>query len=71
MVKVLSCSVVSNTLQSYGLQPTGLLCPGISWERILEWVGIPFSEDLPNPGIEPMFPTLQVESLPPESPGKR
>ena len=43
MVKVLSCSVVSNTLQSYGLQPTGLLCPGISWERILEWVGIPFS----------------------------
>ena len=27
-------------------------------ERILEWVAIPFSRDLPNPGIEPRSPTL-------------
>ena len=26
--------------------------------------------DLPNPGIEPGFPTLQVDSLPAELPGK-
>ena len=26
--------------------------------------------DLPNPGIEPRSPTLQVDSLPSESPGK-
>ena len=34
--------------------------------RILEWVAIPFSGDLPNPGIAPRSPTLQRDSLPPE-----
>ena len=34
--------------------------------RILEWVASPFSRDLPNPGIEPRSPTLQVDSLPAE-----
>ena len=28
------------------------------------------SGDLPNPGIEPRFPTLQADSLPAESQGK-
>ena len=38
---------------------------------ILEWVAIPFSEDLPNPGIEPRSPTLQEDySLPAEPQGK-
>ena len=27
---------------------------GISQARILEWVAMPSSRDLPNPGIEPM-----------------
>jgi len=35
--------------------PTRLLC---SWDffqsRILEWIAISFSGDLPNPGIEPI-----------------
>ena len=31
---------------------------------------IPFSGDLPNPGIEPGYSTLQVDSLPSEPPGK-
>ena len=31
---------------------------GILQARILEWVTIPFSRDLPNPGIEPRSPTL-------------
>ena len=43
---------------------------GILQARILEWVAIPFSRDLPNPGIEPRSPTLQVDYLPAEPPGK-
>ena len=31
---------------------------GILQARILECVTIPFSRDLPNPGIEPWSPTL-------------
>ena len=41
--------------------------------RILEWVAFPSPGDLPNPGIEPespMFPALQVDSLPSEPPEK-
>ena len=42
---------------------------GILQARILEWVAIPFSRGLPNPGIEPQSPALQ-DSFPSESPGK-
>ena len=31
--------------------------------RILEWVAMPFSRDIPNPGIEPRSSTLQADSL--------
>ena len=36
------------------------------------WSELPFpsSEDLPDPGIKPRPPALQVESLPSEPPGK-
>ena len=36
------------------------------------WSGLPFPspEDLPNPGIEPRFPTLQADALTSEPPGK-
>ena len=44
---------------------------GILQARILEWVPFPSPGDLPNPGIEPRSATLQVDSLPAESPGKR
>ena len=43
---------------------------GVLQARILEWIAFPFSEDLPNPGIEPGSPTLQADSLPAEPPGK-
>ena len=36
--------------------------------RMLEW--IPPPGDLPNPGTEPRFPALQVDSLPTEPQGK-
>ena len=40
---------------------------GILQARILEWVAVPFSRDLPNPGIKPRSPALQADSLPAES----
>ena len=43
---------------------------GILQTRILEWVAVPFLWDLSNPGLEPTSPTLQVDSLPGEQPGK-
>ena len=38
--------------------------------RILEWVAVLFSRDLPNPGIEPSLLHLQADSLPAELSGK-
>ena len=50
--------------------PMGYTVHGILQARVLEWVALPFSRDLPNPGIEPKSPTLQADSLPSEPPGK-
>ena len=46
--------------------------PSIGFSRQEYWSELPFSSpgDHPNPGIEPGSPTLQADSLPPESPGK-
>ena len=44
---------------------------GIFQARILEWVAISFSRDLPDPGIKLRSPTLQADSLPSEPPGNR
>ena len=30
----------------------------------MEWVAIPFSRGLTDPGVEPGFPALQADSLP-------
>ena len=50
--------------------PWGFPVHGILQARILEWVAVPFSGDLPNPSIEPRSPALQSDSLPSEPPGK-
>ena len=50
--------------------PMAYTVHGILQARILEWVASPFSGDLPNPGIEPRSPTLQVDSLPAEPQGE-
>ena len=44
----------------------------IGFSRQEYWSRLPFPSpgDLPKPGIEPRSPTLQVESLPSEPPGK-
>ena len=40
------------------------LSMGILQVRILEWVAISFSRELPDLGIEPNSPALQADSLP-------
>ena len=44
--------------------PPGSSVHGISQARILERVPIPFSKNLPDPGIESVSPALQADSLP-------
>ena len=51
-------------------EPGGLQSMGILQARILEWVAMTPPGDLPNPGIEPRSPALQVDSLPAELSGK-
>ena len=68
-VLVLSCSVVSDSETSWTVARQAPLSMGILQARILAWVA-PSPGDLPNPGIEPGSPTLQVDSLPSEPRGK-
>ena len=67
---VLSRSVTSYSLWPHGQQPARLLC---SWKfsRQEYWSGLscPPPGDLPNLGIKPRSPTLQVGSLLSEPPG--
>ena len=57
-----SCLTVCN--------PMDYTVHGIPQPKILEWVAVPSPGDLPNPQIKPRSPTLQVDSLPDEPPGK-
>ena len=66
-----SLSLLQGIFPTQGLNPGLLHCRRILYQlsrkgspRILEWV------DLPNPGIKPGSPALQVDSLPAEPPGK-
>ena len=51
-------------------RPPGSSVHGILQARILEWVAIVLSRDLPDPGIELGSPALQADSLLSEPPGK-
>ena len=53
---------MDNSLPSFSVH-------GILQARILVWVAISSSGDLPNPGIKPGSPALQADSLPTEPPG--
>ena len=66
---------ISSSVASDSLRPpwTGVRQPlsiGILHARILHWIAMPSSGDVPNPGIEPRAPALQADSLPSEPPGK-
>ena len=65
-----SCSVMSDSLQPHGCSWPSSALHGVLQAGVLEWVGVPFSRDLPNPGVEPRSPILQADFLLPESPGK-
>ena len=65
-----SCSVVSDSLRSHGLQPARLLCPWDSLGKIVQWVATPSSRGSSQPGIEPGSLALQADSLLTELPGK-
>ena len=62
-----SCPTLCNPM---GCSPPGSSVNGILQARILEWVAMPSSRDLPNPGIKPRSPALQADSLLSEPPGK-
>ena len=48
-VYVLSCSIVSTSLQPHGLEPSGLLCPWDFPSNNTEVVAIPFSQGSSQP----------------------
>ena len=62
-------SVRSDPLQPHVAHQASLSI-GILHARTLEWVAMPSSWDLTNPGIEPRSPSSQVDSLPSEPPAK-
>ena len=45
-----ACSVVFDSLPPMDCSPPGSSVPGILQARILEWVAMPSSRDLPHPG---------------------
>ena len=71
-----SCSLLHGIFPTQGSNPDLPHCRWILHQlshqgspRILEWVAYPFSGVLPDTGIEPGSPALQVDSLLAELPG--
>ena len=62
-VKVVNCSVMSNSVRPHELKPGSLSVHRILQARILEWVAMPSPGDLPTPGIKPGSPALQANSF--------
>ena len=58
LVELLSCIQLFYPMDC---SPPGSSVHGISQARILKWVAIFFSGDLPNRGIEPVSPKLQAD----------
>ena len=58
----------SRSVVSDSLRPHGLYSPWNSPGQNTG-MGIPFSEDLPNPGIEARSPAFQADSIPAEPQG--
>ena len=67
MIVTQSCLTLCD-LMDYS--PPGSSVYGILQARILEWVAIPFSGNLPNLGTEPRSPALQADSSSSELTGK-
>ena len=67
-VKSLSCVRLFATLWIVAYQAP----PSMGFSRQEYWSRLPFPspEDLPDPGIEPVPPTLEADALTSEPPGK-
>ena len=67
------CSVAQSRpalCDTMGCSPSGSCVCGVLQARILGGLPCPSPGDLPDPGIEPVSPALQADSLPSEPPGK-
>ena len=64
------CLAVSDFVTPWTVAHRASLSMEFPWQEY--WSGLPFPlpGDLPDPGIKPMSPALQVNSLPTEPPGK-
>ena len=67
---VLSRSVVSDSATPWAVARQTPLSMGFSRQEYWSGLPCPLSGDLPNPGVEPLSPLLQVDSLPTKPPGK-
>ena len=56
----ISCSVISDSVDC---SPPGSSAQGVLKARIMEWVAMPSSRDLPDPGIKLHSPALEADSL--------
>ena len=68
MMKVKMTQLCLILCDSMDCNPPDYSACGILQARILEWVAIPFSRDLPDPGIKLRIPAFQVDSLLSEPP---
>ena len=62
-----SCLTLGNTIDC---SPLGSLSMGFSRQKYWSGLLCPPARDLPDPGIKRVSPTLQMDSLPTELPGK-
>ena len=67
---MLNRSVLSDSVTPWTVALQAPLSMWILQATILEWVAMPSSGDLPNPGIEPRSLALQADSLSSEPPVK-
>ena len=67
-----SPSIMSSSLRPHDYSPSGSSVHGDGFSRQEYWSGLPCPPpgDLSNPGMEPRSPTLQVDFLQSEPPGK-
>ena len=61
---MLSCFSQLRLCYPMDCSPLDVSVHGILLVRILEWVAMPSSRNLPNPGIKPTSPALEADSLP-------
>ena len=72
-VRVLVAQLCPILCDPMDCSPSGSSVHGVLQARILEWVAIPFSRDIPDSGIKVAYlvsPALQTDSLPAEPSGK-